>query len=375
MVGLKYFKRIPLVALIGLCLVQCQVRKSIVNDTTSDFRSNLDNVMDEFADKISGVLLVKVGGDVYERGYGMADEALGLRNDVNTRFLIASVSKSFVAAAILKLHEANKLKLTDPIAKYFPEYSPENLAQRNKEATVSHLLNHTSGLPDAYRDKGIQNILHGQKIEFSDILNVIKQKALLFSPGEKFEYNNTGYTLLGEIIRRVSKKGYGDFLMTNILKPAELKQTSVGRPEGDDVVVATPYAMVNGVRDSLLRSVKYRHDEDWFTEGNIYSTIGDLNRWVLALATGEVISKESFELMMRPNLNDYGYGWYIDTSAKNGRIFSHTGSWLGYITYLKRFETKDVTIAFMTNQPITLSSERKMLSKIEESIGVAEGTK
>src|SRR5205823_3670052 len=141
----------------------------------------------------------------------------------DTRFLIASLSKAYCAALVMKLKEQGKLALDDKLSDFIDEYS------KARQISIFNLLTHTSGVPDAYG--AIEDRIDKEPIEVSDMLDVIKNKRLRFKPGSRFEYSNMGYVLLGEVVRRASGEKYADLMSRHVFEALGLKHTSVGAPK------------------------------------------------------------------------------------------------------------------------------------------------
>ena len=168
----------------------------------------------------SGVVLIARDGRVLvNRAYGKADRERDIANQLNTRFHIASVSKSFTAAAILLLEQRGHLTVNDPLSKFIPDYPDGN------KITVHELLSHRSGIVNAnnlpeYTQKS------KSRISLNDVIAMFENKPLAFDPGSKFQYSNSNYNLLAYIIEKVSGETYGDFLQKNIFKPLDMRDTA-----------------------------------------------------------------------------------------------------------------------------------------------------
>ncbi len=171
------------------------------------------------------VLLARHGNILLERAYGMANYELGVPIRIGTRFHIASVSKTFTAAAVLQLVERGKIRIRDPIAKFVPDYP------RGNEITVHHLLAHASGIPDVNGLPGYDTIARLPHTTAS-LVALFRDQPLDFVPGSRYSYSNSNYNLLAYIIEHVSGMGYGEFLEQNIFRPAGLTSTAVPLLDG-----------------------------------------------------------------------------------------------------------------------------------------------
>lgn len=326
---------------------------------------------------LSGTLLVRQGGKTFVRGYGFSDAAMRSKNSEQTTFLIASNAKVFTAAAILRLQDLGKLSVNDPVHDLVPDFPKRDLTwEDGTEVTLHHLLSHTSGIDDAYGHEPVKSKLFRQSFGMGEIMAALRDKPLKFKPGTRFDYANTGYILLGEVIRRVSGVTYSDFVKKELFERAQLKHTYVGWPGAKVSNLAWSFDVENNQRvEVLARSkIKDRHDGDVFTDGNIYTTVTDLDHWLTALIHGDVLSKDSLQAMLTPNLEDYGYGLGIENSAGIQKL-AHSGSWIGYRSWMEHYPEQDVTIIFNSNQTVDKRLVKIMMKQIAESLllqGVGE---
>ncbi len=285
---------------------------------------------------LSGVLLVNKRGGKTVYSYGLANDCLSVPNAENTTFLIASISKSFVAASIMKLVEQGRLTVSDPISKWLPEYPSENLKKKGVPATLRSLLNHTSGIPEGYLIPEIEEQLDRKPLSFLDFVNPIEKLPLHFLPQTKFEYSNTGYLILGEIIKRASGKFYHDFLKENFLAPAQLNSITVG--PGLDLP-AIPYVSVEGKRVSVLEQegIQSVAASDLYADTNIYSNVNDLNRWIDNILEGKLLSPKTTQEVLAPGLGSYGYGWYVFEDENGRKTIEHAGSYKGFQSWVRKY--------------------------------------
>src|SRR5688572_16247687 len=177
-------------------------------------------------DGVSGNVLVVDGGKtVLSKGYGFAARATETPPTPTTIFRIASMSKQFTASAMLALVAEGKVSLTDPIAKYFPEYPKENLEKDGTAVTIHHLLSHTSGVPNMRETDYFKSNVFKRPIEKQTLLGAGAKLPLVRKPGEKYEYSNSGFFLAALIIERVTNKSYEAFLKERFFDPFGMKDT------------------------------------------------------------------------------------------------------------------------------------------------------
>jgi D-alanyl-D-alanine carboxypeptidase len=282
------------------------------------------------------VLVAKDGKPVFRKSYGFANREWEIPNTPDTKFRIGSITKQFTAMAVLQLMEASKVKLDDPVKKYY-EAAP---AAWDK-ITVHHLLTHTSGipsytaLPNFFRDKA------RDPLKPAEIVKLTQDKPLEFEPGEKWAYNNTGYVLLGLIIEKVSGQTYADYVRTHIFEPLGMKDSGY---DAASVVLkkrAAGYSP-DGTNAPYL-DMTLPH-----AAGALYSTVDDMLIWDQALYAGKLLSKESYEKMFTPVKNDYAFGWVVRTFGGRKEI-GHGGGIHGFNTSFIRYPAEKVAVVVFSN--------------------------
>jgi CubicO group peptidase (beta-lactamase class C family) len=356
---------------------------SVQAQTTSD---RLDALLAKWNQKDSpgmAVLLIRNGRIEYRKGLGLADVEARTTITPNSQFLLGSISKQFTAMAIMILADQGKLQFDDTLSKFCPEF-PDYA----RTITIRQLLNHTSGLPD-YEEllvgKEDANFFRSSKsppaaYEFTaaEALQILSsQKALRFSPGEKFEYSNSGYVVLGQIIERVSGKRYAEFLQESIFDPLEMHDTlAVDERKQKVPRLALGYEKQKGKwRDITYTSLNLIYGED-----NVISTIEDLYKWDQALYTERMVRRATLEMAFTPGrTNDgktierriekqtgsYGFGWSIG-SFEGNLTLEHAGVWSGYFNYIMRVPSRQITAVVLTN-----SSNDKMVAIAHKMIKLA----
>ncbi|WP_133273428.1 serine hydrolase domain-containing protein [Hymenobacter radiodurans] len=157
---------------------------------------------------------------VLARAYGKANVETGVDVGSITSYKVGSITKQFTAAIVMRLVEAGKMSLTDPITNYLPDYPTQG-----HHVTIHHLLNHTSGIK-AFRVMHEENRQRFRlDLTYPEMIEMFAKQPFEFKPGEKYEYNNFGYYLLGEIISRVTGVPYQDYLERELLRPLGLSNT------------------------------------------------------------------------------------------------------------------------------------------------------
>ena len=223
---------------------------------------------------IGSVLVAKDGAVLFEKSYGYGNAEWKTPNTATTKFRIGSLTKQFPAAAILLLEERGKLKLDDPLSKYYTE-APGTWTK----LTLFHLLTHSSGIPNFTAQAGYSRWKYEPATPAETIAHV-HDLPLNFEPGEKYAYTNTGYVLLGYVIEKVSGQSYGNFLAENIFKP--LGMTSTGYDNQTALLPERAAGYVTG--PTGLENADYVDMRVPHGAGGLYSTTHDLLQWQQALS-------------------------------------------------------------------------------------------
>ncbi len=289
-----------------------------------------------------GSALVAYDGRVIlSRGYGKANYAFEEPNTPETKFFIGSITKQFTATAIMLLEERGRLDVDDPISKYLPDY-PEPAADK---ITIRHLLTHTSGVPN-YTEVPEVLLRRTSRIAPSELLSLFENEPLEFEPGTDFHYSNSGYIILGAIIEKVSGQSYEAFLHHELLKPVGMLNTGYARREAGVPDRADGYTLDDrrAPIDALPIDFSILH-----TAGALYSTVADMLKWDIALRNQQIITRETFERMITPYWNNYGFGWVIDTLY--GRLHTYHGGFLdGFNCTFERWVNDKLCVIVFSNE-------------------------
>jgi N-acyl-D-amino-acid deacylase len=309
----------------------------------------LDQRIDEFVraemqrQRVPGVAIGLVyKGGVIARGYGYANVEHLVPVTADTIFQSGSLGKMFTAAVVMLLVEEGKLTLSDPITKFFPKAPAAWRA-----ITVRHLLTHTSGIPD-YTTSTFD---YRKDYTEDELAHLAFQQPLEFLPGSRWNYSNTGYALLGFIVRRASGTFYGDLLAQRVFKP--LGMTTARVISEEDVVPnrAAGYQLVKG---QLKNQTWVAPQLNTTADGSLYWSIRDLLAWETAVRRRAILTAESWNQMLSPvrlssgKTYPYGFGWSLD-ERDHKPLQQHGGSWQGFKTQLSRFVGDDLSIIVLAN--------------------------
>jgi CubicO group peptidase (beta-lactamase class C family) len=292
--------------------------------------------------KFSGsVLIAKNGKILFEKAYGKANLEKQIPNTLDTEFRIASVTKTFTSALILKLAENNKLTLDDPLCKYIADYP------QGEKILIKHLLSHSSGvksyttLPDYFQNWINQTLTPIQTIAH------FKELPLEFEPGTQFGYSNSNYVLLSYIAEKASGKELENLYQQEIFSKLNLTHTGKDTNNRNSAFIAKGY-----INDPQTGNWIPANTMDIITPagaGCLYSSVKDLYQWDRSLYSNIILSNASREMAFTPFQGEYGFGWQV--RDKNGRReVSHSGkSPDGFVVNLIRFPKEEACIIYLSN--------------------------
>jgi len=293
-----------------------------------------DNYIEAYVrngDFSGSVLVAHRGRIVFRKSYGMANHEWNIPNSDNTKFHIASVTKTFTAAAIVMLEQQGKLKLSDPLSKYVPGYL------NGDRITIEQMLLHSSGLPDFYSLSEYPAKKY-QRVTLPDLIAWVKTKPLDFLPGSKNGYSNTGYGFLAYIVEQVSGQPYEQFISDEILKPLGMKETGALL---DDVLIpnrADGYQPA--LADSGLRNAPFYDKAILTGSGSLYSTTDDLYLWAKAIEGGRLFNLHK---------QSYPYGWGARDTKSGHHYIEQDGRAPGFASHISIFHNDDLIVIVLGN--------------------------
>ena len=304
------------------------------NNTIFDkLDSSLEN---QFGNKFSFSVLIADNDTIsFNKNYGYANTSNRTKTDQNTLYHIASITKSITAVGIFKLVEEKMISLSDTLSKFFNNVPPDK-----QSISIADLLCHKSGFAQNYVNYGIK--------ESGDALNALLNDSLISTPGNDFHYSNQNFELLALVIEKVTGTKYEDYIRKVILRPLKMTNTFFW----DEVRENKNVADIGGdFADSLLD-----RNWDYIGSGGIYSTAGDLYKFIKGVIEHRVISQRTTELMLTGQYKtgsgiEICYGWFKNekTNWESSEIWTRgTESW-GHNAVIRWFPAKETIIIVLTN--------------------------
>jgi CubicO group peptidase (beta-lactamase class C family) len=334
--------RLLAVSLNGFCLLAVWILAS----AAAYAQQSESNQVDEYVKQqmrespIPGLSLaiVKDGKIIKASGYGAANLETGTPAGPETEYRIASISKQFIAAAVLLLVQEGRIGLDEKAAKYL-DGAPVSWSQ----ISIRQLLTHTSGIardPADYRPYREQPI--------TEVIQSAYELPLSFQPGEKWLYSNVGYYILAEVISKASGMPWDAFISEHIFWPAQMSATQTGTVLGIVPHRASGYQWTN---------TEAVNAENWIAvrpSSAFLSTVLDLAKWDAFLGSSGLLNDSTRQMMWSPaKLNDgapvdYGFGWYVDSFLGRTRVH-HDGQYPGFRSDYERFEQDKLSVIVLAN--------------------------
>jgi CubicO group peptidase (beta-lactamase class C family) len=329
------------------------------NEITGKIHGALAKKLDAHLSQLVGkgfsgaILVAKKDKILLTKGYGLADREKQIPVTTATIFPIGSVTKQFTAAAILKLEMQGKLNVNDYITEYFKDVPSDK-----SKITIHQLLTHSSGIPFRAGRCGAEPTI-------DDFVKVIFSSALDFEPGTNYRYSNSGYALLGAIVKIASGESYEQYLNKNLFKPAGMLNTGTFLPKYSVSDIATgyragqkwgfAYEKLWGYTELPVK--EQRGEPCGLPYGGILSTVRDLYKWHKALEEEKIFSKAVKQKMFASHVREgegatsfYGYGWTIFPTPRKTKLIAHNGDVNDvFEADFRQYVDEDVVYILLTN--------------------------
>lgn len=318
--------------------------------------SSLESFIESFSEKNhfnGNVIVAKSGKIAYEKSFGLANVPFNVPTTPQTKYKIASITKAFTAVLVLQFYEARMIDLDKAIKIYLPDYKGEG----GDKVSIRHLLTMTAGMANMDRGLTLESALtegmpqYQRPYTTKQFLEKFCSDTLVNLPGKAFDYNNTDYIILGQVLEKVSGKPFGQLLSENILQPLGMSDSGL----------AFQYNIIENLADTYF----FREDldrlgndlpvyiENWYAAGAMYSTARDILKFSNGLFSGKLLKPESLKLMFTSGIGEYGFGvWVYEKYEINKRMFTivkRPGSIMGAQAMLFHVLEADITIIVLSN--------------------------
>jgi D-alanyl-D-alanine carboxypeptidase len=336
--------RLSVAMLMGLSATSLLAEQSVSPELKGKIDAAVKQVMDKTGVPSASVGIVQSGKVVYTAAYGQARLSPDLVAKPEMHYAIGSISKQFTTACILLLAEDGKLKLDDPVSRWFPELTRAN------EVTVRNLLTHTSG----YEDYAPQDYTIPAWTKATKPLDVVHEwagKPLDFDPGTKWQYSNTNYVLAGLIVEKASGMPFWQFLETRVLQPTKLKNVLNLDTDRDQM---EPHGYMRNafgpLRPAILEAPGW-----YFADGELSMPVETLLEWDISVMNQTLLRPASYaafetEMKLKDGTGTH-YGFGVDVNVRDGhRVVSHTGEVGGFVAANAIYPDDKLAIAVLTNQ-------------------------
>ena len=346
---MKYIKAFRFLTILIVSSLLISLNLVAQTNVSTELEVKIDNIFKNFNDinkPGATVAVVKNQEIIFKKGYGSANLEYDIPNSPSTIFHIASVSKQFTVFSILLLEKEGKLSFDDDIRKYIPE-----VPDFGKKITLRHLASHTSGMRDQWRLLAMAGWRFDDVITKEHILKLVsQQKELNFNPGESYMYCNTGFTLLAEVVARVSDKTFAEFTEDHIFKPLNMTNT-LFYDDHEKIVKNRAYSYHSISENNYKKSVL-----NFANVGatSLFTTVEDLALWSMNFSSLRIGDKAIIDKMNTLAVLNSGetfggaYGQFKNKYKGLNQI-QHGGSDAGYRSYLGRFPNQDFAVMVFSN--------------------------
>ena len=353
---------LPFIFLLGAC--------STKETSQPNFSAKLDSLYtSRFPADEPGAAILLMKGDtiLFSKGYGLADIVTNEPISTKTLFNLGSISKTFVANAILILQEQGKLSVEDSLYKYFPDFKNKEIAQRVK---IKHLLSHTSGLPDN-RQVSKDSVFFLTAKDAENWLPVTKTDTLVFDPGDRYEYSNPAFNGLALIIEQVSDMKWQKFIEENILKPSGMNTSTITDGSHPSTGVSHAYISVQG----QWKEDDYGEEPTFAASGNggVWSSVEELARYEQAIRKSTFLKAETIiqsRTIFHPqNWADsippqIGWSWFVGQTKDSLKTIGHTGSQGGFVANYVTVPDKDILFIILCNTPRDIEADAAIVLQL-----------
>ena len=319
-----------------------------------DIKAKIDSLIQQYVEtkQFSGCILVTKKEEVlYQRSFGYANREEKVPNRITTNFNIASMGKTFTGTLIMQLIQEGKLKPGTTLGSILPEYK----IKRVDSITIYQLLTHTSGAGNYMMHVNFEEERHRLK-SLNDVMPYVQaMEPTSAYPGERYEYSNSGFILLGKVIEKITGKSYHQNLEERIFSPTGMQQSYIHYPATFHAPKeATPYLAYTGKTFVNVAAEEF----PGFSDGGMQSNVVDLYRFAKGLLNGKLLRSDMRDSMWRGKIamggrgSKYGFGWIDNDNEYGKHIYSHDGGGKGFSSDLKIVQEDGYVIVVLINNRV-----------------------
>jgi len=328
-----------------------------------NLEKQLDSVLQEIMTRWGipglGVGIVEDGEIVYARGFGVQSLETGVPVTPDSFFCVASITKCFVATAVMQLVEQGRLHLDVPLVQYLPDFRLDD--ERCRQITLRQMLSHTSGMPDMEEDEYDDLVAHPEYDEGAPerYVRALTSRKMLAAPGERFAYSNIAYNVLGYLIAKISGQTFEDYLREHLLRPAGMPESTLFFPDVPRDRLAVPHLRIP---EMVVNPVYPYHRAD-APASFLHSTVLEMCQWAITCLDGgthngnRILTPASFEQMWTP-VAEWGFpplyehcglGWTLG-HFDGVKTVSHGGMGFGWTDFLTLLPEKKRGMVILCNE-------------------------
>ena len=300
------------------------------------------------------VAVVQNGEEVYAKAFGVKNIETKEPLTTDSLFHWASVTKPFVATAIMQLVEQNKVNLEAPVVRYLPYFKMND--ERYAAITVGQMASHTSGMPDVLNYEWHKPVYDDGALE--RYVRSLSGKKLIAAPGEEMRYSNMAFEVLGDVIAKVSDMTFEAYVEHHILVPLGMSKSTLLKQEADEALLTSPHAVKRDKSDKkCVLGDHWPYNRMHAPSSTMISNVHDMGRWAMAnLKRGElegkrILQESTYETLWRPRderFSNIGISWFLG-EHEGYRTVSHGGGDLGFSSNFVMVPEKDLAIVMVSN--------------------------
>ena len=349
--------RMTLLGLVSLCL---SASESLAQDVQAlmakQFEAPIKKILKGARVPGLAVAVVRNGEEVYAQAFGVKNIETKEPLTTDSLFHWASVTKPFVATALVQLAERGEIDLDAPVVQYLPYFKVDDA--RYKEITVGQMASHTGGMPDVYDYEWDKPVYDDGALE--RYVRSISDKKLISAPGEQMRYSNIAFEVLGDVIAKVSGVTFEDYVAGKILVPLGMSRSTLLKMDAEESLLTSPHTVRREEKSKKRRCVLREHwpyNRMHAPSSTMISNVHDMGRWAMAnlnrgqLGGKRILLESSYELLWNPHSEKFanvGLSWFLG-EHEGLRTVSHGGGDLGFSSNFVMLPEEGLAVVMASN--------------------------